>query len=120
MLQKQQIIVPLGMNETSERCSSFVMVPKVNSKVRFCLDSTRLNKAFTRPVHKNSTLNDILQKLAGKKYLTLIDASLGYHNLKLDKRSSYLTMFSCAFGGYRYIRLSFRLASWRHVPEEDR
>ena len=34
-------------------------------------------------------LNDILAKLAGIKYLTLIDTSSGYHNVKLDEKLSY-------------------------------
>ena len=38
----------------------------------------------------------------------MIDASLGYHNLKLDKQSSYLTTFACLFGRYRYKWLPFR------------
>ena len=38
-------------------------------------------------------LNAITPRLAGVKYLTLIDASSGYHNLKLDKQSLYLTTF---------------------------
>ena len=29
----------------------------------------------------------------------------GYYNLRLDERSSYLTIFSCPFDRYRYIRL---------------
>ena len=34
--------------------------------------------------------------------MSIIDVSLGYHNLKLDKQSSYLTTFACPFGRYRY------------------
>ena len=33
--------------------------------------------------------------------------------MKLDKRSSYLTMFSCPFGRYRYTRLPFEAAQAR-------
>ena len=43
---------------------------------------------------------NILQRLAGVRYLILTDASTGYHNLKI---SSYCNIFSCAFGRYRYI-----------------
>ena len=43
------------------------------------------------------TLNDILPRLAGIRYLTLIETSSGYHNLKPDQESSYLTTFSCPF-----------------------
>ena len=31
-----------------------------------------------------------------------MDANLGYQNLKVDERLSYLTTFSCLFGRYRY------------------
>ena len=37
-LQKQDIITPLGVDETSEWCNSFALVPKANQKVRLCLD----------------------------------------------------------------------------------
>ena len=39
--------------------------------------------------------------------MSIIDASSGYHNLKLDKQSSYLTTFSCLFGRYQYKHLPF-------------
>ena len=42
--------------------------------------------------------------------MSIIDASSGYHNLKLDKQSSYLTTFACPFGRYRYKCLPFRAA----------
>ena len=45
----------------------------------------------------------------------LINAISGYHNLKLDERSLYLTMFSCPVGRYGYIRLPFRGAPARDV-----
>ena len=36
--------------------------------------------------------------------------SLGYHNLKLDEKSSYLTTFVCPFGQYWYKWLLFGAA----------
>ena len=104
-LQKQQIIMLLGVDEMLEWCSSSILVPKVNGKVQLCLNLARLNKALIRPVHRGPTLNHILLWLAGVRYLTLIDASSGCHDLKLDKRLSYLTMFSCPYGRYRSTRL---------------
>ena len=82
-LQRQQIIVPLDMDEASEWCNNFVLVPKVNGKVKLCLDPAELNKELIRTVHRVPKLNDILLRLAGIKYLTLIGTSAGYHNLKI-------------------------------------
>ena len=58
-----------------------------------------------RLVHRGPTLNDILPKMYKAKYLSLIDVSYGYQNLKLYERSSYLPMFPCQFGRYRHKRL---------------
>ena len=44
------------------------------------------------------------------KYLSLLDKSLGYHNLKVDERLPYLKMFAWQFGRYRYVRLPFEAA----------
>ena len=102
------ILTPLGVDKTLEWCNSFVLVPKANGKVRLCLDPVLLNQALIRPVHRGPTLNDILPKLNNMQYMSIINASSGYHNLKLDKQSSFLTTFSCPFGRYQYKHLPFR------------
>ena len=91
----------------AEWCNSFVVVPKVNGKVQLCLDPAQLNQALIRLIHRSPTLNDILPKLNNVQYMSIIDASLGYHNIKLDNQSSYLTMFACPFRRYRYKCLPF-------------
>ena len=109
-LQKLDIIIPLEIDETVEWCNSFVLVPKANVKVRLCLDPASLNQALIRPVHRDPTLNDILPRLKNVKYMSIIDTSSGYHNLKLHEKSSYLMMFTCPFGWYHYKRLAFGAA----------
>ena len=88
-----------------------MLIPKANGKVRLCLDPAWLNQALIRPVHRGLTLNDILPRLNNIQYMSIIDASSGYHNLKLDKQSSYLTTFSYPFGRYQYKHLPFRAVS---------
>ena len=106
-LQQQDIITPLGVDEMSEWCNNFVLVPKANSKVRLCLDPAWLNQALIRPIHRGPMENDILPKLNNVRYMSIRDASSGYHSLKLDDKSSYLTTFTCQFGRYRYKHLPF-------------
>ena len=74
--------------------------PKQNGKVTLCLDLVRLHQALIRPIHRGPTLNDILPKLYNVQYISIIDVSSGYHNLKLDTKSSYLTTFAYPFGRY--------------------
>ena len=106
-VQDMDIITPLGVDEASDWCNSFVLVPKTNSKVRLCLDPAWLNQALIRPVQRGLTLNDIMPRPNNMQYMSIIDVSSGYHNLKLDKQSSYLTTFSCPFGRYWYKHLLF-------------
>ena len=106
-LQELDIIVPLGVDKTAEWCNGFVLVSKANGKVWLCLDPAPLNQALIRPIHRGPTLNDILSKLNNVQYMSIIDVSLGYHDVNLDKQSSYLTAFACPFGRYRYKCLSF-------------
>ena len=58
------------------------------------LDAVRINEAPIRQVDRGPTLNDILLKLNNAQYVSLIDVSSGYHNLKLDEKSSYFTTFA--------------------------
>ena len=80
----------------------------------------RLNKVLIRPIHRGLMLNNILSRPVGVKYLKLIDVSSGYHNLKLDDKSSYLTSFVSIF------QVSIcKTAIWsshgsRYVPELNR
>ena len=48
-LQQQDIIAPLGMDETTEWCNGFALVPKPNDKASLCLDPLRLSQALIQP-----------------------------------------------------------------------
>ena len=72
--------------------SGSLLVPKL------CQDPAMLNKAVIRSVYRGPILNNIIPRLAGITYLTLIDANTGYHNLKLEEISLYLRTVSCPFG----------------------
>ena len=50
---------------------------------------------------------------------SLIDVSSGYHNLKLDEKSSYFMMFACQFGRYRYKQLPFGAAPAGSMFQRD-
>ena len=58
-LQGQEILAPLGVDETAEYCNSLVIVPGLNSTLYLCVDSIRLNQTLIRPVHRGLTIIDI-------------------------------------------------------------
>ena len=82
-LQELGIIAPLGVDETAEWCNNFVVVPKAKGKVWLCLDPAQLNQALIRLMHRGPTINDILLKLNNVQYMSIINATLGYHNIKI-------------------------------------
>ena len=55
------------------------------------------------------TLDDVLPKLKGAQFFTMLDARSGYWNIKLDEESSYHTTFNTPYGRHRFMRLPFGL-----------
>ena len=93
-LQQQDIMTSLDMDETTE----------------LCIGPARLNQALMRMVIRRPTLNATFPKLNNVQYLSLVDVSSGYHNLKLDQISSCLTTFAGQCGIFRYKILPFGVA----------
>jgi len=84
-------------------------------KLRICIDPKDLNKAIKRPKYQMPILDEILPNLANAKIFSVLDAKDGFHQVKLDESSSYLTTFWTPFGRYRYLRMPFEISS---APEE--
>ena len=127
-LQQQDIMTPLGMDETVEWCNSFVIVHKLNGKVGLCLYPSRLNEALIRLVHRGLTLNHILPKLNNAQYLSLIDASYRWYTMKnttdmqtgkskTKQRQNYFRCTSVPFLGEVISRLVWNQThkSWKHL-----
>ncbi len=55
------------------------------------------------------TLEEILRKLSGAKYPSIVDAKCGYWNVKLYQEPSYLTIFNSPFGRCRFLPMPFGL-----------
>ena len=79
------IIEPLKIDEHSEWCNSFVAVRKPSGDVHTCLDLAKLSHIIIRPVHRDQTVFDILSKLSGTTYFSLLDATSGFWNCALDE-----------------------------------
>ena len=106
-LIKQGIMVKV--DRPTDWVNSCVCVTKPNGKLRLFLDPKDLNKAIQRPHHYTPTLGDVLPKLNGAQFFTLLEARSGYWNIKLDEESSYHTTFNSPYGRHRFTRLPFGL-----------
>jgi hypothetical protein len=106
-LEAQGIITKVS--EPTDWVNSLVCVTKPNGSLRLCLDPKDLNKAIKRPHHRTPTIDEILPKLNGAQYFSIVDARSGYWNIKLDYQSSLYTTFNSPHGRYRFLRLPFGL-----------
>ena len=108
-MENKGIIAKLKEGEPTAWANSLVYRRKPNGQLRICLDPKDLNRAIQREHHTVPTLEEILPKLAGAKYFSIVDAKCGYWNVQLDEQSSYLTTFNSPLGRYRFLRMPFGL-----------
>ena len=78
-----------------------------DKKVRLCLDPRDLNKNIRREHYYSRTIDEILPKLHGKRYFSVVDTKKGYWHVELDEESSLLCTFNTPFGRYKFHRLPF-------------
>lgn len=64
-----------------------------------------------REVHQIPTLKEIKEKLANKKYFSLLDVKNGFYHIVLNKDSSKLFSFNTLFKIYKFKRLAFGVSS---------
>ena len=83
------------------------------------MDPRDLNKALKREQYSCPTVDDIAAKLHGARVFTVFDATSGYWQVKLDKKSSLLTTFNTPFGRYRFTRLPFGVNSAQDVFQKE-
>ena len=119
-MESKEIIMKLKEGEPTAWVNSLVYRRKPNSQPRIRLDPKDLNEAIRREHHVIPTLEEVLPKLGGAKFFSIVDAKCGYWNVNFDLESSYLTTFNSPFGRYRVLRLPFGLKMSQHVPSKDR
>ena len=99
------------VEQPTEWCAGMVVVPKADSKVRICVDLTRLNESVKRERHPLPAVDQTLAQLAGAKVFTKLDANSGFWQIPLAPASSLLTTFITPFGRYCFHRLPFGISS---------
>jgi hypothetical protein len=94
------------VSEPTPWVSSMVVVSKKDrDRVRICIDPSDLNKAIRREHFPMNNIEDIVTRLNGSKFFTTLDANMGYFQIKLSEKSSFLTTFNTPFGRYRNLRM---------------
>lgn len=97
------------VTKPTEWVNPLMLVRKPNGKLRICLDPKDLNLAIKRQHYPIPTLDDISNKLAGSTIFSVIDATNGFYQLRLDQKSADYCTFATPFGRYQFVRLPFGL-----------
>ena len=99
------------VNSPTEWYAPMVVTPKPNGKVRVCVDLTKLNEYVQRENHPLPSVDVTLEKLAGAKYFTKLDANSGFWQIKLSENLQPLTTFITPWGRYCFNVLPYGISS---------
>nr|AAU44223.1 putative polyprotein [Oryza sativa Japonica Group] len=86
-----------------------VVVPKVNGKLRMCIDYTDLNKACPKDPYPLPRIDQIVDSTAGCDLLCFLDAYSGYHQIRMAREDEEKTTFITPIGTYCYTTMPFGL-----------
>ena len=103
------------IQEPTDLVNSMVTVIKPNGKLRICIDPRDLNKAIRREYYPMRTIEEISTHMPNAKYFSVLDASSGFWQVKLDHKSAKLCTFNTPFGRYMFKRLPFGISSAQDV-----
>lgn len=89
-----------------------VPAKKKNGKIRICLDARKLNGVTKKCSYPQPNANRILGLLNGTKYLSAIDLTDAFYQIKLDEESQRKTAFAVTSRGtYMYTRMPMGLCN---------
>ena len=79
-----------------------VVVKKADGGWRLCTDFRRLNSVTEPDPFPLPQIDDLLDKVGKTKYLTKLDMSKGYHQVRCADESVPMTGFVTPFGFFRW------------------
>ena len=100
-----------------EWLNSFVIVKKLNGKLRICLHPTDLNPHIVRPVCNARTLDEIIALLKDTVHFTVFDSTKGFFHVPSDEASKMLTAMLIPIGIYIYNILAMGLSNATDIIE---
>lgn len=93
---------------TSPWASPMVPVKKRGqTKIRWCVDYRLLNEATVSDAYPLPSIKENLDSLAGCNVFSTLDASAGYHCLRVSEETKPCLSFTSPFGLYTYSRMPF-------------
>ena len=102
----------------SDCVNSMVITEKSNSKPRICLDLRDLNQVIKLHHLQLPTAEEITACMASASFLTMLDGSSGYWQIRVDQESSKLLTFNTPFGRCWFLPFVWCTQCLRSIPSE--
>ena len=99
----------LGVIEpsTSHWNSPLLVAKSADGKERVCLDLRGVNKLTSPRTFPIPTIAECVDKLAGKKFFTKLDARCGFLNLDIHPDHKEKTTFRCSLGQFQFRKMIY-------------
>ncbi|GBG93530.1 hypothetical protein CBR_g73342 [Chara braunii] len=97
-------------------CSPYAGAPvlfvwKKNKDLRLCINYRELNAQTIKNVSPLPRIDDLLERLGGAKYFSMLDLKSGYHQIEIQPRDRYKTTFKTRYGHFEWIVMPFGLTN---------
>ena len=116
-MEREEIIAKV--DKPTNWVNSLVIVEKKDGSLRLCVDPKDLNQVIRREHFQIPTFEDVVSRLGGKKYFTVLDQKDSYWQVPLSEESFYVCTFNTPFGRYRFLHMPFGICSASEVLQES-
>ena len=96
---------------SSPQAASFFFIPKKDGQARPVQDYHYLNKWTVKNAYPIPRIDDLIDKLIGKKLFIKMDMLWGYNNVRIREGNEWKAAFSCKFGLYEPLVMFFGLTN---------
>jgi transposase InsO family protein len=107
---------------TSAWASPVVIVPKSDGSIRFCVDYRKLNDVTKMDAYPIPSMERMIEKIAGAKFITTLDLTKGYWQIPLEDSTIEKSAFIAGGNLYEFVVMPFGMktapASFQRMMSE--